>query len=322
MPEGWASAEDISSAQQIQKTDSSVSGSSSLAVSPEFTAIGGKGGDVAVYSNAAEKELVHSFNVGSAITQLIFADENIVLGTAKGEVKIYTTQGSELASFSEHAGPVTGLARHPGSTILLSVGADKSFIFYDMDALRTVFRRYTTSCKLFLSHKFLPGLPTDCVAALTTCAFHPDGHLFAAGTQDGSINVFSTKTGDSMAVFNLGAPVSALVFSENGYWFAAGSAKAANIVIFDLRKEGDAARAKELPTTGPVRSLAWDYSAQFLAVAGPGGIAVHHYVKGSRSWTVLLETGERATAVQWGDKATSLEAIGEEGQLVVFSRAE
>lgn len=161
---------------------------------------------------------------------------------------------------------------------------------------------------------------TDCIPALTTCAFHPDGHLFAAGTQDGSIDVFSTKTGESMAVFNLGAPVSALVFSENGYWFAAASNTTANIVIFDLRKEGDAARAKELPTTGPVRSLAWDYSAQFLAVAGAGGVAVHHYVKSSKSWTVLLETGERATAVQWGDKARSLAALGEEGQLIVFGR--
>lgn len=146
--------------------------------------------------------------------------------------------------------------------------------------------------------------------------------MFAAGTQEGSINVFSTKTGESMAVFNLNAPVSALVFSENGYWFAAGSDKSANIVIFDLRKEGDAARAKELPTTGAVWSLAWDYSAQFLAVAGPGGVAVHHYVKSSKSWTVLLETGERARAVQWGDKAKSLEAIGEEGELVVLGKLE
>lgn len=93
---------------------------------------------------------MHSFNAGSDITQLIFADENIVLGTAKGEVKIYTPQGSELASFSEHAGPVTGLALHPSSTILLSVGTDKSFIFYDINALRTVFRRFTGSCRLSL----------------------------------------------------------------------------------------------------------------------------------------------------------------------------
>jgi pre-mRNA-processing factor 19 len=116
-------------------------------------AIGGKGGDVAIYSNDAQKQLLHSFNADSPITQLICADDNIVVGTAKGEVKIYTPQGSELASFSEHAGPVTGLALHPGSTILISVGSDKSFTYYDINALRTVFRRYTGSGKLSLFYK-------------------------------------------------------------------------------------------------------------------------------------------------------------------------
>jgi pre-mRNA-processing factor 19 len=158
--------------------------------------------------------------------------------------------------------------------------------------------------------------------ALTTCAFHPDGHLFAAGTQDGTINVFSTKTGEPMAAFSLGASVSALAFSENGYWFAAGSDATANVVIFDLRKEGDAARAKELPTTGAVRALAWDYSAQFLAVAGPGGVAVHYYAKSAKKWSVVLETGARARAVQWGEKAQSLSALGEEGQIIVLGQSE
>jgi pre-mRNA-processing factor 19 len=130
--------------------------------------------------------------------------------------------------------------------------------------------------------------------------------------------VFSTKTGDSMAVYNLGASVSALVFSENGYWFAAGSDKAPNVTIFDLRKEGDAAKAKELTTTGPVRSVDWDYSAQFLAVAGPGGVAVHHYIKGSKSWTVLREIGEPAIEAKWGDKAKTLHILGEEGNVVVY----
>ncbi|OIW34196.1 Prp19-domain-containing protein [Coniochaeta ligniaria NRRL 30616] len=301
VPEGWAGTDDVSSGEQIQKADSSAPGSISLAVGDELTAISGKGGDVAVYSRDGEE--VHSFNVGSPITELVYAEPNIVCGTSKGEVKIYTTAGAELASFSEHAGAVTGLALHPGGVILLSVGSDKSFVYYDVKTLRTVFRRWTSS-------------------SLTTCAFHPDGHLFAVGTQEGDINVFSTKTGDSMAVFSLGASVSSLVFSENGYWFAAGSDKTPNVTIFDLRKEGDAAKAKELTTTGPVRSLDWDYSAQFLAVAGPGGVAVHHYIKSSKAWTVLREIGEPAVKAKWGDKAKTLHILGEKDNYLVYGASQ
>jgi pre-mRNA-processing factor 19 len=58
------------------------------------------------------------------------------------------SSGSEVASFSDHAGPVTGLALHPGGLILASVGSDKSFVFYDLSALRTVFRSFTDSRKL------------------------------------------------------------------------------------------------------------------------------------------------------------------------------
>ncbi|KAH8902966.1 Prp19-domain-containing protein [Coniochaeta sp. PMI_546] len=304
VPDGWASTEDVSSAQQIQDTDSAAPDSTSLAVGHELSVVSGKGGDVAVYSHDGDKiQLVRSFNIGSPITETVYAEPNIVFGTSKGEVKIYTTAGVELASFSEHAGAVTGLALHPGGVILLSVGADKSFAYYDVKAFRTVFRKYTAS-------------------SLSTCAFHPDGHLFAAGTPEGTINVFSTKTGDSMAVFSLGASVSSLVFSENGYWFAAGSDEGPNVTIFDLRKEGDAAKAKELTTTGTVRSLDWDYSAQFLAVAGPGGVSVHHYIKSSKSWTVLREIGEPAIQATWGDQAKTLHILGEEGKVIVYGASQ
>jgi pre-mRNA-processing factor 19 len=125
-----------------------------------------------------------------------------------------------------------------------------------------------------------------------------------------------------MAVYDLGSPVSALAFSENGYWFAAASNSSPNITIFDLRKEGDAAKAKELPTAGPVRSLAWDYSSQYLAAAGPSGVAVHQYLKSSKSWSVPLEVGGRAVAVRWGDKAKSLVWVQEDGRVSVYGVVE
>lgn len=55
--------------------------------------------------------------------------------------------GSEIASFSDHAGPATGLAMHPSKEILASVGSDKSFVFYDLANLQRATRVYTNSGK-------------------------------------------------------------------------------------------------------------------------------------------------------------------------------
>lgn len=143
---------------------------------------------------------------------------------------------------------------------------------------------------------------------MTACAFHPDGHLFVLGTTLGGVKILSTETGEEMRSFELHdtTPVKALAFSENGYWLAVASNKSRNIVIFDLRKEGDAAWAKELQSIGPVRSLAWDYSGQYLAAAGPDGVAVHQYVKSTKTWSTALEVKGNAVAVRWGDLAKRL----------------
>lgn len=153
--------------------------------------------------------------------------------------------------------------------------------------------------------------------ALTTCAFHPDGHLFAAGTSDGDIRVFATKTGEQAAVFHLGAPVQALAFSENGFWFAASGKDQPTVQVFDLRKEGDAAKAKEL-ATGEALSLAWDYSGQYLATGGPTGVTVQQYTKSSKKWSELLRNSIPAVDLQWGDNAKTLVSTSGDGAVRVL----
>lgn len=159
------------------------------------------------------------------------------------------------------------------------------------------------------------------VLALTACAFHPDGHLFAAGTSTGDIKIFSTNTGEEAAVFSLGAPIQALVFSENGFWFAASGKGQPDVTIFDLRKEGEAAKVKEL-TTGEAQSLAWDYSAQFLAAAGPEGVTVQQYTKSARKWSEILKNGTPASNIRWGPDAKFLAAVSEDGTVTTFGTAE
>lgn len=74
-----------------------------------------------------------------------------VVATSSGVIKIFNS-GEEHASFTEHAGAVTGLSLHPCGSILGSVSVDKSFAFYDLESMRLAARVYTNSreCRRFV----------------------------------------------------------------------------------------------------------------------------------------------------------------------------
>ena len=69
-----------------------------------------------------------------------------VVSLSTGAVKIFDS-GKELANFSQHAGAAITLAMHPCGDILASVGADKSFILYDLQTLKPVTQQYTDAGK-------------------------------------------------------------------------------------------------------------------------------------------------------------------------------
>lgn len=154
--------------------------------------------------------------------------------------------------------------------------------------------------------------------ALTRCAFHPDGHLFAVGTSSGDVKLYMTKNLEQAAVFKLGAPVQALTFSENGFWLAATAKGQTTVTIFDLRKEGDAATAKVLETGGSVQSLAWDYTGQYLATGGPSGVTVQQYTKSSKKWSEPFRNSTAVVGVRWGESARKLVAVNDNGVVSVF----
>jgi pre-mRNA-processing factor 19 len=159
---------------------------------------------------------------------------------------------------------------------------------------------------------------TNSILALTACAFHPDGHLFAAGSLSGDIKLFMTKTLEPAATFSLGAPVQAVVFSENGFWLAATAKGQTTVTIFDLRKEGDAAQAKVLEIGGSVQSLSWDYTGQFLATAGAAGVTVQQYTKSSKKWTEPFKNASPAVRIQWGPEASRLISVNGDGVVSTF----
>lgn len=105
---------------------------------------------MAIYSVEGDK-LERELNIEEPVTGATWAGSKVIFATAKGSVKIFDS-GKEVASFSDHAGPVTGLSVHPSNDILATVGSDKSFVFYDLVNLQRATRVYTNSGKFFNTH--------------------------------------------------------------------------------------------------------------------------------------------------------------------------
>lgn len=301
VPSGWASSDEIATYAPRLSESLPAPQASSIGLEAGYAAVGGLKGDVAIFSTTTGT-LERSLKVDEPVTDTLWSGSKLMLATAKGSVKVYD-KGSEVASFSEHAGAATALSLHPGGNILASVGTDKSFVLYDLSGLQRVSRVYTD-------------------AALTRCAFHPDGHLFAAGTSTGEIKMLLTKTGEEAATFSLGAPVEGLAFSENGYWIAATAKGQTTVTVFDLRKEGAAATAKVLEVGSSVQRLAWDYTGQYLATAGPSGVTVQQYAKGSKKWSELLQSATPAVGLGWGEQAKTLVTVNGEGVISVMGAAD
>lgn len=179
------------------------------------------------------------------------------------------------------------------------MGVDKSFVFYDLSS-STVATQVDTN------------------SALTTAAFHPDGHLFAAGGVDGQIKLFDVKTGAVAAIFDASGPIQSLSFSENGTWLAAAVNGETRVQIWDLRK---AAQIKLLEIGSPVKSIRWDYTGQFLLVTGPSGLAVQQYSKATKQWSEPLRSGLASECAEWGPEAQSVVSLGADGWISELTSA-
>lgn len=118
-------------------------------MSGDLALIGGADGTAGVYSTS-QKKLGHELKIGSdAVTCAVWAGNRAAFATSSGLVKIFEN-GTEVSSFSGHAGEVTALAVHPRGDILASVGVDKSYILYDLATSSQAIRVRTDSGKQLL----------------------------------------------------------------------------------------------------------------------------------------------------------------------------
>ncbi|MCJ1230106.1 hypothetical protein MMC12_006777 [Toensbergia leucococca] len=297
VPDDWNTAESIQTFTPIETSKPLYPGvrSISLDESYDLVLLGGTEEAAGVFS-IKQKQAVRSLPGGiGAVTGTLWAGNKAAIASSTGAVKIFDNE-AEVCSFSAHTGEVKALAMHPSGEILASVGVDKSYVFYDLTSSALATQVYTNS-------------------SLNAAGFHPDGHLFAAGGVDGQIKLYEVKSGANAANFDASGPIQSLSFSENGTWLAAVVQNQTTIGIWDLRK---AAQIKSLDTGSQIECIRWDYTGQFLAIAGPNGLAVQQYSKSSKEWSELLRSAVPAVAAEWGSRAQSLISVNADGVITVL----
>lgn len=319
VPEDWATAEVIETYDVKSTADTQFTGAKTLAVDEtgDFFLCGDSDGAIGVY-DLKQAAFTTRSNLGAgAILHGTWCHDKPAVATSSGAV-VVTQEGTVHSKFHQHAGAATAVAAHPCGELLASVGVDKSYVLYDLVSAKVLTQIYSDSGRP-PSGSVYQASHTNFITELTAIAFHPDGHLLAAGAADGSIKLYDVKSSQLAHTFpppEPAAPVQAVEFSENGTWLASANQGQSVVSVWDLRKT-KLLNSIEVGTA--VTGISWDYTGQFLAACGPGGVVVNKYSKAAKSWTEPLSKAISAVDVKWGAKAKSLVALTSEGAVSVLT---
>jgi len=174
-------------------------------------------------------------------------DNTAIIWTCKEEGKYNVGH-----TLKNHKGPVVGITLHPSGLYVVTASTDKSWAFYDV---------VTGVCNASVVDD------EKITAGFTRVSFHPDGLILGTGTADSLVRIFDVKQQKNVAVFkgHAGA-VTALTFSENGYYLASGDEQG-NVKLWDLRKLQNFHTIPQSEMKN-IAEMDFDQSGSYLAVAG------------------------------------------------------
>ncbi|GAA5894225.1 hypothetical protein JCM6882_007606 [Rhodosporidiobolus microsporus] len=285
-----------------------------LAKDGQVLVTGGLDKDVIVYNRETSKNIAklkgHAKKVTSVVSSTSLTEEGIpsfvVSASLDKSVRVWTPSGGKsvyaCSSNLSLGGEVTALALHPSNSLIASSSTDGTWSIHDLAGEK--------------AHTVLTGsLPDDAAVGTsnTALAFHPDGGIFGVGSSDGKIRVFEILSGKCVAQFDGHSAepdakeVTSLSFSENGYTLASAATGSKQVKIWDLRKLSNTANI-ELGDDASASAVKFDYSAQFLAVAGSDA-----RVYQNKTWELLAqsdENGAELTAVAWGKDSREVVVVG------------
>jgi len=281
-------------------------------------AVGGADGTVRIFSKSDSKVVSELKGHSGAITSVLFdkrrSDRDVFYScSADSTVRLWSRTSADAgyttaAEIKTHSGPVTGITTHATGQYVVTSSEDGSWAFHDVSDASAV-QLYTKA--------------TDAESGgFASVQFHPDGVLLGTGTVQGKIQIFDLKSagGKPVAAFKADGRVSALSFSQNGYYMASGVETAAGggvVKLWDLRK-GDMLVKSDI-LSKPVRQVIFDSSGTYLSIAAD--TLRLKYVKGWSELSSISAHSSAITGVAMAHDSTFLASSSLDGTLV-FSAAQ
>jgi len=152
------------------------------------------------------------------------------------------------------SGSFLGSVQHPLQSLLIITQQDGTWIFYDTEKLEELNRVSPLE---------------DQQEEFTCSALHPDGEYLVAGTNQGNAAFWMiTENGLATVIKVHDTPVTALSFSEGGYFFATHGEGEDTIKIWDLKYLETVSHIIALDAGFDARDLCFDPSGRYLAVSG------------------------------------------------------
>jgi|UniRef100_A0ACD5TUC9 pre-mRNA-processing factor 19 len=264
--------------------------------SKDIIATGGIDTNAVIFDRPSGQVLGTLTGHSKKITSLKFVprDELLITGSADKTVRIW--QGSKDGSYScrhtlkDHGAEVEAVTVHATQKYFVTASRDNTWCFYDIS---------TGSCLTQVGE-------ASGQDGYTAAAFHPDGLILGTGTSEAVVKIWDVKSQSNVAKFDghVGA-VTAMSFSENGYFLA--TAAVDGVKLWDLRKLRNFRTLSPYDPDTPTSSVEFDFSGNYLAVAG-ADIRVYQVANVKSEWNLVktlpdLSGTGKATCVKFGTDA-------------------
>jgi len=276
----------------------------------ELMMTGGLDANAIIYNRQSGKILDTLKGHTKKITDVKFhPTESVVFTTSADGSGIIWSQDSKSGKYSaqfslkDHESEVSGCTLHPSGQYLVTASTDKTWCFYDVA---------TGSMRQKVSDEKV----TD---GYTRVAFHPDGLILGTGTADSYVRIFDVKVQKNVANF-MGhtGKVTALSFSENGFFLASGDEKGV-VKLWDLRKLQNF-HTIPFKSADTIGSLEFDPSGSYLAVTGPD-ISIYT----TKQWETVKTWNDHTkevTALKFGNNAEWFASTSKDRSLKIFTETD
>ncbi|KAK7393649.1 hypothetical protein VNO78_22209 [Psophocarpus tetragonolobus] len=232
----------------------------------------------------------HSKKVTSV--KFVAQGESFLTGSADKTVRLW--QGSDDGNYNcrhilkDHAAEVQAVTVHATNNYFVTASLDGSWCFYELSSGTCLTQVYDSA---------------GSSEGYTSAAFHPDGLILGTGTTESLVKIWDVKSQANVARFDghVG-PVTAISFSENGYFLA--TAAHDGVKLWDLRKLKNFRNFAPYDSETATNSVEFDHSGSYLAIAG-SDIRIYQVANVKSEWNCIktfpdLSGTGKATCVKFG----------------------